>query len=139
VRQVAVRLKPTSRAPPPNGPVARDAQPHKAAPASATTNFQNGTRALPAVRKAATVNLEHDVADRRNGRRIACPLLALWSGRGPLNAWYTNAGEPVAIWRALAHDVRGGSVDAGHFFPEELPDDVADALTRFFASKRSAR
>jgi haloacetate dehalogenase len=89
-------------------------------------------------RAAATVDREHDVADRRNGRRIACPLLALWSGRGPLNAWYTDAGGPVAIWRAWADDVRGGSVDAGHFFPEELPDDVADALARFFAKKRSA-
>lgn len=89
-------------------------------------------------RAAATVDLEHDVADRRNGRRIACPVLALWSGRGPLHAWYTDAGGPVAIWRAWADDVRGGSVDAGHFFPEELPDDVADALAGFFASKRSA-
>src|SRR5262245_790206 len=41
-------------------------------------------------RAAATVDREHDVADRRGGRRIARPVLALWSGRGPLNAWYTD-------------------------------------------------
>jgi haloacetate dehalogenase len=84
-------------------------------------------------RAAATVDREHDVADRRNGRRIACPLLALWSARGPLNAWYTDAGGPLAIWRAWADDVRGGSLDAGHFFPEEIPGDTADTLARFFA------
>jgi haloacetate dehalogenase len=40
--------------------------------------------------------------------------------------------------RTWADDVRGGSVDAGHFFPEEIPDDTADALARFFAMDRSS-
>jgi haloacetate dehalogenase len=30
--------------------------------------------------------------------------------------------------------VQGHPVDAGHFFPEERPDDTADALDRFFAA-----
>jgi haloacetate dehalogenase len=29
-------------------------------------------------RAAATIDREHDEADRAGGRRIACPLLALW-------------------------------------------------------------
>ena len=81
---------------------------------------------------------EHDAADRRSGRRIACPVLALWSARGPLNTWYTQAGGPLGIWRAWADDVDGGSVDAGHFFPEEIPELTADALTRFFAATSRA-
>jgi haloacetate dehalogenase len=89
-------------------------------------------------RAAATVDREHDIADRRSRRRIACPVLALWSGRGPLNAWYGDPGGPLAIWRAWADDVRGGSLDAGHFFPEELPDETADALARFFAMERGS-
>src|SRR5438105_831163 len=84
-------------------------------------------------RAAATRDREHDEADRRGGRRIACPLLALWSGRGPLNAWYADAGGPLALWRAWADDVQGQALDAGHFFPEEIPDETAGALTRFFA------
>jgi haloacetate dehalogenase len=83
-------------------------------------------------RAAATRDREHDEADRRTGRRIACPVLALWSGWGALNAWYTEAGGPLALWRAWADDVQGRPLDAGHFFPEEIPDETARALTRFF-------
>jgi haloacetate dehalogenase len=85
-------------------------------------------------RAAATCDREHDETDRRSGRRIACPVLALWSRRGPLDAWYTEAGGPLALWRAWADDVRGRPVDAGHFFPEEIPDETAQALAAFFAA-----
>ncbi len=51
-------------------------------------------------RAAATRDREHDEADRRSGRRITCPVLMLWSGRGALNAWYAEAGGPLALWRA---------------------------------------
>ena len=43
-------------------------------------------------RAAATLDRVHDDADRTSGRRIACPLLALWSGLGPLSSWYAEAG-----------------------------------------------
>ena len=65
-------------------------------------------------------------------RRISCPVLALWSARGGLNAWYADAGGPLALWRAWAGDVQGEALDAGHFFPEELPEETAKALGRFF-------
>jgi haloacetate dehalogenase len=84
-------------------------------------------------RAAASRDREHDAEDRRRGRRIACPVLALWSGRGVLNVWYGEAG-PLELWRTWANDVQGGPLDAGHFFPEESPDHTADALTRFFAA-----
>jgi len=83
-------------------------------------------------RAAASRDREDDEADRSAGRRIACPVLALWSGRGPLDRWYAEAGGPLAIWRGWAEDVRGGPVDAGHFFPEEMPEETADALGQFF-------
>jgi haloacetate dehalogenase len=85
-------------------------------------------------RAAATRDREHDEADRRSGRRITCPLLALWSGRGALGAWYADAGGPLALWRAWADDVQGRPLDAGHFFPEEAPEETADVLARFFAA-----
>jgi len=84
-------------------------------------------------RAAATCDREHDEADRRSGRRIVCPVLVLWSGRGALDSWYADAGGPLALWRAWADQVQGGPLDAGHFFPEELPEETAEALTRFFA------
>jgi haloacetate dehalogenase len=82
-------------------------------------------------RAGAGIDREHDAADREAGRRIGCPVLALWSGGGPLGTWYDEAGGPLALWRDLADDVEGGPVGGGHFFPEERPDDTADALLHF--------
>jgi haloacetate dehalogenase len=82
-------------------------------------------------RAAASVDREHDSADREALRRIECPLLALFSAHGGLAHWYEDAGGPLGIWRRWATDVRGGSVDAGHFFPEEQPRLTAALLTEF--------
>jgi len=84
-------------------------------------------------RAAATLDREHDGADLAAGRRIACPLLVLWSVRGPLAHWYQAQGGPLGVWRTWADDVQGRAVDAGHFFPEEAPEEIAAALERFFA------
>jgi haloacetate dehalogenase len=84
-------------------------------------------------RAAATLDREHDEADRIGGRRITCPLLVLWSAKGPLNSWYADAGGPLALWREWSDCVEGHSLQAGHFFPEEAPDQTADSLSRFFA------
>jgi haloacetate dehalogenase len=83
-------------------------------------------------RAAATLDRVHDEADRKSGRRIVCPLLTLWSGLGALSSWYAEAGGPLALWRSWGDDVQGRALNAGHFFPEEIPDETADALGRFF-------
>jgi haloacetate dehalogenase len=59
-------------------------------------------------------------------------VLALWSAAGPLGTWYGCDGGPLALWRQWADDVTGQALDGGHFFPEELPEQAADALGRFF-------
>jgi haloacetate dehalogenase len=84
-------------------------------------------------RAAATLDRAHDDEDRRSGRRIMCRLLVLWSARGALGHWYDDAGGPLAVWRAWGNRVEGRALDAGHFFPEEIPTETADALARFFA------
>jgi len=83
-------------------------------------------------RAAATLDRSHDGTDRESESRIACPLLALWSGIGPLSSWYADAGGPLALWRAWGDDVQGRALDAGHFFPEEMPNETADILHHFF-------
>src|SRR5262245_54084012 len=85
-------------------------------------------------RAAATIDHEHDLADREARRRIICPVLVLWSGRGPLNSWYAEAGGPLALWRAWASSVHGRPLDGGYFFPEELPQQTADELIRFLTA-----
>ena len=79
-------------------------------------------------RAAASLDREHDAADKKAGRQIACPLQVLWSGRGALAKWYVDAGGPLALWRRWATEVSGRSIDAGHFFPEERPQETAREL-----------
>ena len=83
-------------------------------------------------RAAATLDAAHDAADQAHGRRIACPVLALW-GKGLLDQWYAEAGGPLGLWRQWARDVGGEALAAGHFFPEEQPAETAARLARFLA------
>jgi haloacetate dehalogenase len=80
-------------------------------------------------RAAATLDYQHDEVDRGQ-RRIACPLLALWSAHGAVQAWY----DPLTIWRTWADDVRGRALDCGHFLPEEAPDETYAELRTFFGA-----
>jgi haloacetate dehalogenase len=86
-------------------------------------------------RAAAGIDRDIDRADLKRGRRIRCPLLALWSDRGGLATWYDDAGGPVGIWRRWAEDVRGHAVSGGHFFPEEQPEATARALSAFLSDR----
>ena len=84
-------------------------------------------------RAAATLDRAHDEANSRDGRRIASPILVVWSARGALGTWYAAEGGPLALWRAWGDDVRGRAIDAGHFFPEEAPAETAEVLEQFFS------
>jgi haloacetate dehalogenase len=86
-------------------------------------------------RAATTLDRAHDDADLASAHRIECPLLALWSGVGPLSSWYAEAGGPLALWRRWGDDVQGRALEAGHFFPEEIPVETADALEHFFLAR----
>lgn len=77
-------------------------------------------------RAAASIDLVHDEADR--ARRIECPLLVLWGARGVIARAY----DVLAVWRDYATDVRGGTLDCGHFLPEERPAEIAAQLSAFF-------
>jgi len=82
-------------------------------------------------RAAATIDRRNDQADRDAARRIACPVLALWSGHGALATWYEAEGGPLTLWRGWADRVEGRAIDGGHFFPEESPGLTADLLGDF--------
>jgi haloacetate dehalogenase len=89
-------------------------------------------------RAAATIDREHDKTDRASGRRVVCPLLVLWSAQGALGTWYVEEGGPIALWRAWGDDVQGRAEGAGHFFPEEAPEQTAEALKHFFGAAESS-
>ncbi|NNG05619.1 MAG: alpha/beta hydrolase [Inquilinus sp.] len=78
-------------------------------------------------RAAATIDLEHDRADA--DRRVDCPLLALWGGKGLVGRRY----DVLATWREKATDVSGQAIDCGHFLPEEKPEETLAALSEFLS------
>ena len=79
-------------------------------------------------RAAAAIDLVHDRADRDAGRKLPMPLLALWGGHGVVEHCF----KPVDEWLRVAQDVRGRALPAGHYLPEEVPEQVADEFQGFF-------
>jgi haloacetate dehalogenase len=84
-------------------------------------------------RAAATIDVEHDRADKEASRRIECPMLHLWAEDGPLDAFYAKEGGPLGIWRQWAPRAQGQPMKGGHFFPEENPDDTAVLVRQFLS------
>jgi haloacetate dehalogenase len=84
-------------------------------------------------RAAATIDVEHDRADKEASSRIECPMLHLWAERGPLDTFYAKDGGPLGIWRKWAPRAQGQPMKGGHFFPEENPDDTAVLVKQFLS------
>jgi haloacetate dehalogenase len=76
-------------------------------------------------RAAATVDLEHDAADR--DRKVAAPTLVLWGeGRAP------QAKDMLGVWKARCERVEGHPVpNSGHWIAEEQPEALVNALLAF--------
>lgn len=72
-----------------------------------------------------------DAADRRAGRRVACPTLVLWSRHDDMEQLY---GDVLAVWRPWTTMLRGHGLDCGHHMAEEAPEDLARALLAFLAA-----
>jgi haloacetate dehalogenase len=85
-------------------------------------------------RAAATVDYERDETDRRAGRRIECPVLALWGRQEFLEEHY----DVLDVWRGWAEEVRGRVLDSGHYLPEEAPEETCSELRAFFGAGQSA-
>lgn len=84
-------------------------------------------------RAAATLDVEHDEADRQAGRSIDCPLLVLWSAGSALDTWYRDIGGPLTVWRNWASNAKGRPIAGGHFFAEQNAAETAAELLQFFA------
>jgi haloacetate dehalogenase len=82
-------------------------------------------------RASAGIDLEHDRASRAADHKIMCPMLVLWGERGTVHRLF----DPLALWRAqCSATVTGQALPAGHFIPEELPVETADALRAFLSN-----
>jgi haloacetate dehalogenase len=79
-------------------------------------------------RASAGIDLDHDRADRDAGRRLTQPLRVLWGEQGAVGRCF----DPLALWQAVADDVSGRALDAGHYLAEERPDEVLAEAQAFF-------
>ncbi len=84
-------------------------------------------------RAGASVDAEHDKADRDAGKRIRCPVMVVW-GRGYLAK---KSATPLAAWKRWAEDASETALECGHFVAEEEPEACVAALVNFF--ERSGR
>jgi haloacetate dehalogenase len=83
-------------------------------------------------RAGATVDLEHDGADR--DRKVTAPTLVLW-GEGRT----TQAKDMLGVWKDRCERAEGHAVPgSGHFIPEERPEAVIAAVLDFVARAPAA-
>jgi haloacetate dehalogenase len=79
-------------------------------------------------RAGITADCEFDEADRKAGKKIEAPLLAIWGGKGRPNRGLGL----LDVWKTWATDVVGEPLDCGHFIPEERPEQLGEHLLKFF-------
>ncbi|CAK9782630.1 haloacetate dehalogenase H-1 [Cutaneotrichosporon oleaginosum] len=82
-------------------------------------------------RASASIDLEHDRADRDAGRKVQAPMLAIWGAAGIVERCF----DPLTEWRRVATDVRGGTVPCGHYIPEEAPDAMLERALPFLLGR----
>ncbi len=76
-------------------------------------------------RAAASIDLAHDKADL--DKKIQCPLLVLWSEKGPFHRMY----NVLQTWRDRAVQAQGKAMPTGHFLPEQMPEELTQELKAF--------
>jgi haloacetate dehalogenase len=79
-------------------------------------------------RASATIDLDHDRADRSAGRSLPVPLRVLWGAEGTVEKCF----DVLALWRDVATQVSGRALDCGHYIAEEQPAALLEEMHRFF-------
>jgi haloacetate dehalogenase len=59
---------------------------------------------------------------------VRCPVQSLWAARDDPDLL---GGDPLALLRGWADDLRGAGIDGGHHVAEEAPEATAAALAGF--------
>jgi haloacetate dehalogenase len=88
-------------------------------------------------RAGATADVEADDADLRDGIRLHCPSLLIWSDY-LMQGKAAETESPPAIWRrSFAPGLQDASLKAGHFIAEEDPAGTLSTLRSFLAPLRA--
>jgi haloacetate dehalogenase len=82
-------------------------------------------------RAAASIDLDHDRADRTSKLRITAPLLVMWGQ----SSYVGRNFDSIEIWKNYADQVTGVQAPSDHYIPEEAPSFTADVLIEFFSAE----
>jgi haloacetate dehalogenase len=80
-------------------------------------------------RAGASIDLKHDAADL--DKKIKAPLMTIWGERGPMARIY----DVLKIWKERGTNVTGKGLPAGHFVPEDAPEQLAAEIVSFVGTK----
>lgn len=80
-------------------------------------------------RASASIDLQHDQADRDAGRWVQAPLLVLWGEHGVVQRCF----QPLDEWQRVAQQVEGRTLPCGHYIAEEAPDALLAQALPFLA------
>jgi haloacetate dehalogenase len=81
-------------------------------------------------RAAATIDLEHDLADLE--QPIRCPTLVLYGALGVMAKLF----DIPAQWRRRCPGAIDAALPGGHFFVDQFPEQTAHLLLQFLDSQR---
>ena len=81
-------------------------------------------------RAAASIDLEHDRADRAAGRGLELPLRVLWGADGVIQRCF----KPLEEWRRVARQVSGAALPCGHYIAEQAPQLLVEEALAFFTT-----
>jgi haloacetate dehalogenase len=79
-------------------------------------------------RASASVDLQHDRANRDAGHRLTQPLRVLWGEQGVVARCF----DVPALWQAAATDFSGRALPCGHYIAEEAPELLLQEAQLFF-------
>ena len=79
-------------------------------------------------RASASIDMEEAERDIKEGKNIQCPLVVLWGKRGVIERKF----DALKEWKEVSDaTVEGGSVDSGHYIPEEAPQELLAWIEKF--------
>lgn len=81
-------------------------------------------------RASVGVDREQTDDDRKAGRKVQQPLLAIWGDQGTVGELF----DVVELWKQEPADVRGQGLPCGHLIAEEQPDALVAAVEGFLQS-----
>ena len=80
-------------------------------------------------RAGATIDLDEQREDRKEGRKVKCDVYAIWGAKGLVGTKF----DALEEWRKVCEGkVEGRAFECGHYIPEEKPEELLEQMLAWF-------